>query len=128
MVRILDNGKGVKQLIFSETWDYKIGEDMKQDKFYKEVALLKEKIGRWKIAINELCLGDYILGYYFDNDSQLWKVYINYERGRHRVRLETKSEEEALSELYDMISAKVEAIAYCEKKSVKSSGVMSSEK
>ena len=81
---------------------------------YKEVESLNGKIGMWKIAIGELNMSDFTLGCYFDNSSGLWKVYINNERGRHRIRLETKSEEEALSKLYDMISVKAETHIFCE--------------
>ena len=35
--------------------------------------------------------------------TKVWKVYINNEGGRHRIRLETISEEKALDKLYSMI-------------------------
>ena len=79
---------------------------------YKEVESLNGKIGMWKIAIGELNMSDFILGCYFDNSSGLWKVYINNERGRHRVRLQTESEEEAFDELLSIINFEIENNEY----------------
>lgn len=89
---------------------------MKREEFYKEIELLKEKIGMWQIVTEELDMADFVLGYYFDDDSKQWKVYINNEKGRHRVRLETSSEEKALDKLYDMISVKAEVHTFNKRK------------
>ena len=86
---------------------------MKREDFNKEIEQLKENIGIWQIVMDELCLTDFVLGIYWDKDDEVWKVYINYERGRHRVRLKTKSEDDALEKLHNMIKSIADTHIYC---------------
>ena len=35
----------------------------------------------WKIVLNQITDADFVIGYGFDNNEKLWKVYQNNERG-----------------------------------------------
>ena len=41
-----------------------------------------------------------------------WKVYVNNERGRHRIRLMTENEEEAFDELLSIVNFEIENNKY----------------
>lgn len=41
----------------------------------------KDNIGMWKIVLNQITDADFVIGYGFDNNEKLWKVYQNNERG-----------------------------------------------
>ncbi|ROR29200.1 hypothetical protein EDD66_103135 [Mobilisporobacter senegalensis] len=83
---------------------------MKRNDFLEKIKKYDGKLEMWQLETNELCHGDYILGCYFDNDSKVWKVYINNERGRQRIKLSTKDEDEAFDKLFSMVQFQAEMI------------------
>ena len=72
---------------------------------------LKDKkglIGRWKVEPDNENMADYVVGCFRDNKSETWKVYINRERGRHRIRLETNDENQAFDKLKSLVEYVIE--------------------
>lgn len=55
----------------------------------------KDNIGMWKIVLNQITDADFVIGYGFDNNEKLWKVYQNNERGM-KAEWTFENEEEAL--------------------------------
>ena len=49
--------------------------------------------------VGQEVFADFSMGCFYDDAAKRWKVYINYERGRHRIRLSTEDEEEAFEEI-----------------------------
>ena len=49
---------------------------------------------------------------YYDTCEKKWKVYVNNERGRHRIRLITENEEEAFDDLLSIVNFEVENNRY----------------
>ncbi|SMC29602.1 hypothetical protein SAMN02745134_03957 [Clostridium acidisoli DSM 12555] len=76
---------------------------MNREEFLKGIEEFQNKLGMWQIEIDKLCMGDFILGCYFDECEEKWKVYQNNERGRHWEMMSTTSEQEALEKLYSII-------------------------
>lgn len=76
---------------------------MTRAEFIKKTEHYLGRVGDWDIVSDNLSLADFVIGCYYDKGTKMWKVYINNERGRHRTRLETFSEEIALDKLYSMI-------------------------
>ena len=50
--------------------------------------------------------------YFYDTCEKKWKVYVNNERGRHRIRLITENEEEAFDDLLSIVNFEVENNRY----------------
>ena len=67
-----------------------------------KILLFRDKIERWRICINYISNADFVLGYGFDKDKKMWKVYENNERGL-KYEEYFKSEEEALEKLYKKV-------------------------
>ena len=40
-----------------------------------KILLFRDKIERWRICINYISHADFVLGYGFDKDKKMWKVY-----------------------------------------------------
>ena len=69
---------------------------------YTSMLSFKDNIGMWKIVLNQITDADFVIGYGFDNNEKLWKVYQNNERGM-RAEWTFKNEEEALEKLYKKV-------------------------
>ncbi len=76
---------------------------MKKEGFLLMKEGLQKKVWPWKIETEEEWFSDFVIGCFFDSKSNLWKVYMNHERGRHRIMLETKNEDAAFEKLLDLI-------------------------
>ena len=63
------------------------------------ILSFKGNIGMLKIVLNQITDADFVIGYGFDNNKKLWKVYQNNERGM-KAEWMFRSEEEALEKLY----------------------------
>lgn len=85
---------------------------MNRNEFEKIQDELQKKIGMWKIVIGEESLADFVIGCFFDNTNNQWKVYINNEKGRHRIRLQTGVEGLAFDKLLSMINFEIENNTY----------------
>ncbi|MFT3984212.1 MAG: hypothetical protein QM697_09895 [Lachnospiraceae bacterium] len=85
---------------------------MTKKEFEQKQTDLQKLVGQWEIVINAEVLSDFAIGCFYDEKTQCWKVYINNERGRHRIRLETKDEGEAFEELFSMINYEIENNKY----------------
>ncbi len=81
---------------------------MDRKEFEQKKSKLQYQIGQWKIVLDQESFADFVLGCFWDKTKKCWKVYINNERGRHRIRLETSEEDMALMELMSMIEFEVE--------------------
>lgn len=73
---------------------------------------LQCKLGKWKLEIDNEILTDFTIGCFFDVGENKWKVYVNNERGRHRIRLTTENEEEAFNELLSIVNFEIENNKY----------------
>ena len=66
------------------------------------ILSFKDNIGVWQIVINQLTDADFVIGYGFDENTELWKVYQNNERGM-MAEWAFNKEEEALEKLYKKV-------------------------
>lgn len=69
---------------------------------------LQCKLGKWRLEIDDEILADFTIGCFYDVSDNKWKVYVNDERGRHRIRVITESEEEAFNELFSIVNFEIE--------------------
>ena len=60
----------------------------------------------------EKIFADFTIGCFYDTCEKKWKVYVNNERGRHRIRLITENEEEAFDDLLSIVNFEVENNRY----------------
>ena len=54
---------------------------MDKKELISSMLSFKDNIGMWKIVLNQITDADFVIGYGFDNNEKLWKVYQNNERG-----------------------------------------------
>lgn len=85
---------------------------MTKKEFEQKQVDLQNRVGQWQIVINKEVLSDFVLGCFYDEINHFWKVYVNNERGRHRIRLETEDECKAFDELFSIISYEIENNKY----------------
>lgn len=55
---------------------------------------------------------DFTIGCFYDLIDNKWKIYVNNEKGRHRIRLMTDNEEEAFDELLSIVNFEIENNKY----------------
>ena len=72
---------------------------MDKNELISSMLSFKDNIGMWKIVLNQITDADFVIGYGFDNNEKLWKVYQNNERGM-KAEWTFENEEEALEKLY----------------------------
>jgi len=87
---------------------------MTRTEFNEKTEHYHGRVGGWDIR-DYFSQAGFVIGCYYEKDTKMWKTYINYERGRHRVRLETASEEDALDKLYSMIEFENELMSRLKK-------------
>lgn len=75
---------------------------MDKNELISSILLFKDNIGMWKIVLNQITDADFVIGYGFDNNAKLWKVYQNNERGVVSEWTFEK-EEAALEKLYKKV-------------------------
>lgn len=75
---------------------------MNKDKLISDILSFKDNIGMWKIVLNQLTDADFVIGYGFDNNKGLWKVYQTNERGMV-AEWTFENEEAALEKLYKKV-------------------------
>lgn len=75
---------------------------MDRDELISSIVSFRDNIGMWKIVINQFTDADFVIGYGFDVNTELWKVYQNNERGMVAEWTFDK-EEEALVKLYKKV-------------------------
>lgn len=85
---------------------------MNRKEFLKIKEELQGKLGKWKLEIGDEIFADFTIGCFYDTCERKWKVYVNNERGRHRIRLMTENEEEAFDELLSIVNFEIENNKY----------------
>lgn len=75
---------------------------MDKDKLISDIISFKDSIGMWEIVLNQLTDADFVIGYGFDNNTELWKVYQNNEKGIV-AEWTFENEEAALEKLYKKV-------------------------
>ena len=75
---------------------------MDKNELISSMLSFKDNIGMWKIVLNQITDADFVIGYGFDNNEKLWKVYQNNERGM-KAEWTFENEEEALEKLYKKV-------------------------
>ena len=76
---------------------------MKKEDYLNKINASKDKIGTWTVMLGQDSKADFVIGYYFNQNSGLYDVYTNHERGMHIVRLSTSDELVALEKLLSII-------------------------
>ena len=76
---------------------------MTRDEFIERTKHYHGRVGDLEIVLDNYTMAEFVLGCYYDKETNTWKVYENGERGMRGVNLETASEELALDELYSTI-------------------------
>lgn len=82
---------------------------MNKEDYLKKINENKDKIGIWSVMLEQSSRADFVMGYYFNQDSNMYDVYINNERGRKKIRLSTSDELMALEKLLSMIEFEIES-------------------
>lgn len=85
---------------------------MKRNEFIKNQKELQEKLGRWRLETENEVFSDFTIGCFYDLIDNKWKIYVNNEKGRHRIRLMTDNEEEAFDELLSIVNFEIENNKY----------------
>lgn len=80
---------------------------MTKKEFLDVVDELQKKIGHWQLEVGTEIFADYSMGCFYDENEKMWKVYVNNERGRHRIRLVTEEESEAFDELMSIVEFEI---------------------
>lgn len=75
---------------------------MDRNELISSILSFKDNIGMWKIVINQFTDADFVIGYGFDKNTELWKVYQTNERGV-TVEWTFDKEKEALEKLYKKV-------------------------
>lgn len=75
---------------------------MDKNELISSILLFKDNIGMWKIVLNQITDADFVIGYGFDNNTKLWKVYQNNERGMGS-EWTFENEEAALKKMYKKV-------------------------
>ena len=73
---------------------------MTKNEFITWLEEHKDALTTWNIVLDEENMSDDVAGCFFDSKTGNWKVYINKERGRHRIRLETNDEAQAFDNYF----------------------------
>ncbi len=81
---------------------------MKKAEYLNLINEKKNKIGAWEVELGQNSKAGFVMGYYFNQDSGVYDVYVNNERGRQRIRLSTNDEVRALDKLLSMIEFEIE--------------------
>jgi len=76
---------------------------MTKDEFKTKIETEKPYLGDRKIILNKFVPGSFILGLYFSEQDNIWKIYETTERGSEYVIFTTNREEEAYDLLYKLI-------------------------
>ena len=82
---------------------------MKKEEYLNRINASKDKIGIWDVMLEQNSKADFVMGYYFNQNSSMYDVYINNERGKHRIHLSTSDELMALEKLLSMIEFEIES-------------------
>lgn len=53
---------------------------MDKNELISSLLSFKDNIGMWKIVLNQITNADFVIGYGFDNNEKLWKVYQKHEK------------------------------------------------
>ena len=85
---------------------------MKRNEFIKNQKDIQEKLGRWRLETENEVFSDFTIGCFYDLIDNKWKIYVNSEKGRHRIRLMTDNEEEAFDELLSIVNFEIENNKY----------------
>lgn len=85
---------------------------MRKHEFLFITKELQSQLGRWQLYVGEEIFADFSMGCFYDVNVDKWKVYVNNERGRHRIRLVTENEEEAFDELLSIANFEIENNRY----------------
>ena len=83
---------------------------MQKEEYLNKINACKDKIGMRNVMLGQNSQADFIMGYYYNQNSGMYDVYINNERGRHRIRLSTTDELMALEKLLSMIECRIESL------------------
>ena len=78
---------------------------MDKEEVISSILSFADCIGIWKIVLNQFTDADFVLGYGYDENIKLWKVYQNDERGI-MSEYTFENEEEALKKLYKKVKFK----------------------
>ena len=73
----------------------------------KNKQKLQDELGKWRLETDNEIFADFTIGCFYDVCENKWKVYVNNERGRHRIRLITESEGEAFDELLSIVNFEI---------------------
>ena len=75
---------------------------MDKNQLISSILSFENNIGMWQIVLNQITNADFIMGYGFDDNTKLWKVYQNNERGMV-LEWTFENEEDALEQLYKQV-------------------------
>lgn len=75
---------------------------MDKNELISSILSFKDNIGMWEIVLNQITDADFVIGYGFDNNIKLWKVYQTNERGIV-AEWTFVNEEAALEKLYKKV-------------------------
>lgn len=74
----------------------------------QKIETLKSDAGMWDVSLNEQNSADFVIGYFYNSNTERYDVFVNNERGRQRVRLSTVDEIEALEKVLSLLEFEAE--------------------
>lgn len=75
---------------------------MDKNELISRILSYKNEIGMWQIFINEITTTDFAIGYGYDDNTKLWTVYQNADRGM-AAEWTFENEEQAAEKLYKTV-------------------------
>ena len=82
---------------------------MNKEEYLNIINEKKSEIGMWDVLLEENSKAGFVMGFFWNPDSNMYDVYINNERGKQRVRFSTSDELAALEKLLSMIEFEIES-------------------
>ncbi len=82
---------------------------MNKDLLREKYCAYKEQLFPCYMEMEKESFEEYSFGYFYDDLEKKWKVYINKERGIHKIRFIMDSEEEAIEEVNSILDYEIES-------------------
>ena len=76
---------------------------MNREELLSNIKKYQHNIGMWKIELGEITDADFVIGYGYDDEKEMWKVFQNSERGMQSEWF-FSNEDEAISKLFRKIN------------------------
>mgnify|MGYP001853843388 CR=1 FL=1 len=80
---------------------------MNKEEYLQKIRALEPQLLDWFIELESDSYADYVLGYYYNEATHEFDVYINSGHGRHYVKSSHAHENDALEALMSLIERQI---------------------